>query len=350
MGNWAATAATSNVGTVVAMRERLGRRCRGLDLLADPAVALLLERGDELRAALLHDPSLVEDVEEVGLDQMQDALVVGDDEDAHVGPLQRVHAVCDDPQGIDVEPRVGLVEHGQLGPLERELEDLHALLLAAREALVEVAGGELARHLGQRHRRLDGRAELLQRDRVLAALLTVRVHDRAQVLRDGHARYRDRVLERHEQAGAGALVGIGLGDVLALEEDLPLGDLEVGVPHDHVGERGLAGAVRPHQRVDLALLDRQVETLEDLLLSCPDVEVADLEQRHASPGFSSKIYEPAWTTGSEVTPSPSTASGASPQRENSTSSASVVPWSAPMMPICTRIQRSLVEQALVSSP
>ena len=31
----------------------------------------------------------------------------------------------------------------------------------------------------------------------------------------------DRVLERHEQARAGALVRLGLGDVLAVEEDLP---------------------------------------------------------------------------------------------------------------------------------
>ena len=39
-----------------------------------------------------------------------------------------------------------------------------------------------------------------------------------------------------------------------------------GVAHDRVGERRLAGAVRPHQRVDLALADLEVEALEDLLV------------------------------------------------------------------------------------
>ena len=67
----------------------------------------------------------------------------------------------------------------------------------------------------------------------------------------------DRVLEGHEEAHAGALVGVGLGDVLAVEEDLALGDLEAGVAHDHVGERRLARAVGAHQRVDLAAVDRR---------------------------------------------------------------------------------------------
>jgi len=95
-----------------------------------------------------------------------------------------------------------------------------------------------------------------------------RVHDRAQVLGDRHdSRNRDRVLERHEEAHARALVGIGLGDVLAVVEDLALGHLQVGVTHDRVRQGRLAGAVRPHQRVDLPGLDLQVEPLQDLLLA-----------------------------------------------------------------------------------
>ena len=138
--------------------------------------------------------------------------------DAHVRVLgDGVDAVGDGVQRVDVEARVGLVEHRELGLLERELEDLHALLLAAGEAVVEVAAGELLRHVRELHRRLDRLAEVLERDRLLAAGLAVRVHDHAQVLGDGHAGDRDGVLEGHEQAGAGALVRIGLGDVLAVE-------------------------------------------------------------------------------------------------------------------------------------
>src|SRR5205823_3148941 len=52
------------------------------DLLADPPVALLLERRDQLRPALLDDPPFEHDVHELRLDQVQDALVVGDDQRA----------------------------------------------------------------------------------------------------------------------------------------------------------------------------------------------------------------------------------------------------------------------------
>ena len=69
----------------------------------------------------------------------------------------------------------------------------------------------------QLHRLLGLACEVLELDLALAARLAVRVDDHPQVLGDGHAGDRDRVLEGHEEAGARALVGVGLGDVLALE-------------------------------------------------------------------------------------------------------------------------------------
>src|SRR3954464_14786009 len=50
-------------------------------------------------------------------------------------------------------------------------------------------------------------------------------------------------------AGPGALVGIALGDVLAVEGDRAVRDLEAGVAQDRVGERRLPRAVGPHERV-----------------------------------------------------------------------------------------------------
>ena len=80
---------------------------------------------------------------ELGLDVGQDPLVVGDDEDAG-GVLggDAVDPLGDDPDGIDVQSAVGLVEDGERRAEHGELEDLGPLLLAAGEALVEVAAGE----------------------------------------------------------------------------------------------------------------------------------------------------------------------------------------------------------------
>jgi hypothetical protein len=52
-------------------------------------------------------------------------------------------------------------------------------------------------------------------------------------------------------------------DVLALEQD-GAGRHRVGrVPHERVGQRRLAGAVRAHEGVDLAGLDGQVDAPQD---------------------------------------------------------------------------------------
>ncbi len=73
-----------------------------------------------------------------------------------------------------------------------------------------------------------------------------------------------RILEREEEALLCALVGAGLGHVLAVEQDLPFGDLVGRMAGDRVGERRLARAVRAHDRVHLVRVDREIDALDDL--------------------------------------------------------------------------------------
>ena len=89
------------------------------------------------------------------------------------------------------------------------------------------------------------------------------------------------VLEREEHARLGPLVGRPLGDVVAEEVDRAAGDLVFGGPHQRAAERGLAGAVGPHDRVDLTGVDREVEATQDLTrvgLGGLDVQVVDSKQ------------------------------------------------------------------------
>ena len=81
--------------------------------------------------------------------------------------------------------------------------------------------------------------------------------------------------------GVNALVGLGLGHVLAVEEDLALGDLVGGMTRDRVRQGRLAGPVRAHDRVLLVRVDRQVDALDDLgAVLERDVQVLDLQQCH----------------------------------------------------------------------
>ena len=207
-----------------------------------------------------------------------------DHQRAHVGADELVDAVRDDPERIDVEARVGLVEDGDARLQHRHLQDLDALLLAAGEPVVEVALGQLARHLQVLHRGEHVRAELLDRDRVVLAAvrrLALRVDRAAQEARDGDAGDRVRVLEREEQALLRALVGTELRDVDAVEQDLALGDLVGRMAHQRVGEGRLARPVRAHDRVLLVRVHRQVDALDDRgAVLERNVQVLDLQQCH----------------------------------------------------------------------
>ena len=198
----------------------------------------------------------------------------------------------------------------------RQLEDLGALLLAAREALVQVAAREVAVDPQQVHVLPEQLAELLDLDRLLA----LGVDRHAQEVRHRDARDRGGVLEGHEQAGAGALVGIGLGQVLAVQQDAALGDLVVRVAHEGVGERRLARAVRAHQGVGLALLHDEVHAVEDLALLGADVQVLDLQGHAVTVSVCFRV------------------------RAGLARSASVISFRVRTMDPCTRVQSSLVGQ------
>ena len=220
-----------------------------------------------------------------------------DHERAGLGTDELVHAVRDDPERVDVETGVGLVEHGDLRLQHRHLQDLDALLLASGEAVVQISRRELARNLELLHGREQVRPELGNRNRIVLAAarrLAVRVDRAPQEARHGDARDRVRVLEREEEAALRTLVGAELGQVLAVEEDLALGDLVRGMTHERVRERRLARPVRAHDRVLLPEVDLEVDTLDDLgAVLQSDVQIPDLELSHAKKETSSKCSRQA---------------------------------------------------------
>ena len=99
-------------------------------------VALGLDRWRQLGAAAGDDATVDQEVHDVGDELLEQALVVRDGEHAELGALlaHGAHASADDAQRIDVEARVRLVEHGHERLEQRHLEDLVALLLAARRS------------------------------------------------------------------------------------------------------------------------------------------------------------------------------------------------------------------------
>src|SRR5680860_1444334 len=88
----------------------VARLASGADGLPYPLVALDVELHGELLGTAGDDPTALHDVNPVGDDVVEQALVVGDDEGAEVRAAGSVHALRDDLEGVDVEAGVGLVE------------------------------------------------------------------------------------------------------------------------------------------------------------------------------------------------------------------------------------------------
>ncbi len=183
------------------------------------------------------DPAVDHHRHKVWLNMVEQPLVVGDHQHAHLGLLrvERVDAVGDDLERVDVEPRVGLVHHRHVRLEHRHLQDLDPLLLAAAEALVEVAAHKGLVDFERGHLLAQLLAELGHRDGgrlgILAILAAMRIDRRAQEVRHRHAGDGDRVLEGQEQPQLGALIGPQLKDVLALVPDLAARHRVAGVAH-----------------------------------------------------------------------------------------------------------------------
>ncbi len=72
-------------------------------------------------------------------DVVQKPLVVRDQQHRIVRRAETVHAAGDDLKRVDVQPRIGLVEHCELWLEQQQLKNLVALLLAPRETFVDAA-------------------------------------------------------------------------------------------------------------------------------------------------------------------------------------------------------------------
>src|ERR1019366_3194 len=228
------------------------------------------------------NPTSGHDMDLVGDDVVEEPLMMGDDDHGPVGSPQRVHPAGDDPEGIDVEAGVGLVQDGELRLENRHLQDLVALLLTTRESLVDRPVHEAPVHLDELHPLLGQGKEFHYIELSEPASPAHRVERRAQEVQVAHPGDLHRVLEGEEDSGRGPVLGRQGEQVLALEEDRA-GDVVGLVAGHHVGEGALARAVGAHDGVYLARSNFEVDPPKDLIVADLGVEVLDLQHHPTLP-------------------------------------------------------------------
>ena len=79
---------------------------------------------------------------------------------------------------------------------------------------------------------------------------------------------------------SGALVGLHIQDAFAVQQDVALRHLVMGMPGDHIGKGGLARSVRPHHCVNLSAVQRQIHALQDFGVSDSCVQILNFKRAH----------------------------------------------------------------------
>ena len=110
-----------------------------------------------------------------------------------------------------------------------------------------------------------------------AARLALGIERGAQERHGRDTRDFHRILERQEHALRRTFVRRHLQQVLTVEQDFAAGDLIARLAGDDVAERRLAGAVRPHDGVDFALVHGERKPVENFTLLDTDLQIFDLE-------------------------------------------------------------------------
>src|SRR5664280_1578884 len=218
----------------------------------------------------------------IGHDVVEEPLMMGDDDHGPIGTSKRVHPTGDDPEGIDVEAGVCLVQDGELRLENRHLQDLVALLLTPGETLVDRPAHEAPVHLDELHPLLGQGEESHDIELLEPASPAHRIERHAQEVQVAHPGDLHRVLEGEEEAGRGTVLGRQGEQVLVLEADRA-GDAVGLVAGKHVGEGALARAVRAHDGVYFARRNFEVDSPEDLVVTDLGVEVLDLQHHPTLP-------------------------------------------------------------------
>src|SRR5690606_11277942 len=213
------------------------------------------------------------------LDIVEEPLIVRDHHHRAIRGAQLVDAVRDEPERVDVEPAVGFVEDRELRLQHRHLEDLVALLLAAREPDIDRPLEELVADLEELQLLPDELEELAGVELRLAAAAPDRVEGGAEEVHVVHARDLDGILEGEEDPRPGPLVGAHGEEIPAVIGDAARHLVPVA-PGENAGEGGLAGTVRAHDRVHLARPDLEIDSLEDFAPAVGDLRVQILYRQH----------------------------------------------------------------------
>ena len=198
----------------------------------------------------------------VGLNVVEQSLVVRNHDGGIVGAFECVHPLRHNSQGIDIESAIGFVEDAQSGFEHRHLENFVALFLTARKTLVhgtrrqfvvELDHGALFAHQFQKF----GCAKWL-----LVKIFALFVDGGTHKVDHRHTRYFHRILKTEKQAFVGAVFRRKRQQIFAIEFHFASGHGVSGVAGEHGAQRTFPRPIRTHNGVHFSRANGEVDSFQ----------------------------------------------------------------------------------------
>ena len=200
----------------------------------------------------------------VGHDVVEQPLVVRHHNGRFVRAVQGVDPVGNHAQCVDVEAGVGLVENGEPGFQDRQLQNFMAFFFSAGKALVDRAIEKFFVHLDQ-FEFVPNQGEKVKRiDLVFCSGFANGVEGCPQKVRAVHAGDFHWILKREKHALRRAFIRGHVEQVFALIDDVARRDAIRFVPREHLRQRALARSVGPHNGVGFARIDHEIDAVQNL--------------------------------------------------------------------------------------
>lgn len=206
----------------------------------------------------------------IGVENGEEPHIVRDKQGCkrRVAGAESVQPVGYHAQRVEIQPRIGLIEQCEFRLQNKKLEDLEFLLLATRKSAVH---GPV----------LPGRIDLEERDLLRQAIMKLqggelfllRRQCGVQKLTNTHPGDFARVLKSQKEPGLRALMGGQTQKICSCKTHFSRRNMQVGVPHQRMGERRFARTIRPHEYMKFSGPDGERHAANDLFTGHGYVEI-----------------------------------------------------------------------------
>ena len=192
---------------------------------------------------------------------------MGDNQHPAFRPALGIHAVRDNFQRIHIQPGISFIQHCQAWLEQRHLQNFIAFFLTAGKTDIHSPFQHFIIH-AQISCSCPHQFDKLQLIHlILAGFTAAGIYRSTQKGHTANARQFDRILKGQEHPCPGALICFHFQNRLAIKQYIAFGYLIAITAGQHIGQGGFTRSIWPHNRMNLAAVNGQINPVQDFCIA-----------------------------------------------------------------------------------